>query len=60
MVVALLRQLLSTALNQVSDALPNSSNSFAGGAAHMCELSVGDEVLQMNGMTVSRLTQVFI
>ena len=58
--MALLRQLLSTALNQVSDALPNSSNSIAGGAAHMCELSVGDEVLQMNGMTVSRLTQVFI
>ena len=28
-----------------------------GGAAHMCELSVGDEVLQMNGMTVTRLTQ---
>ena len=24
----------------------------------MCELSVGDEVLQMNGMTVSRLSQV--
>jgi len=26
----------------------------------MCELSVGDEVLQMNGMTVARLSQVFI
>jgi len=28
-----------------------------GGAAHVCELSVGDEVLTMNGMTVSNLTQ---
>lgn len=24
----------------------------------MCELSVGDEVLQMNGMTVGKLSQV--
>ena len=28
-----------------------------GGAAHVCELSIGDEVISMNGMTVSNLTQ---
>ena len=28
-----------------------------GGAAHVCELSVGDEVLTMNGMTVANLSQ---
>ena len=29
-----------------------------GGAAFVCELSIGDEVISMNGMTVATLTQV--
>ena len=28
-----------------------------GGAAYVCELSIGDEVLSMNGMTVAILSQ---
>ena len=28
-----------------------------GGAAFVCELSIGDEVMSMNGMTVSNLSQ---
>ena len=28
-----------------------------GGAAFVCELSIGDEVISMNGLTVANLTQ---
>ena len=30
---------------------------YIGGAAYVCELSIGDEVLSMNGMTVAILSQ---
>ena len=35
----------------------NLNKYLLGGAAYVCELSIGDEVLSMNGMTVAILSQ---